>query len=178
MARLYGSYPWIHGDCEECPPGTVHDNDWIVPCAQCLRGICVRHTVDGCSICGYPYCHRCFRNHVCHRDALLRACPELKCRFCDRPQDTGNGQSRCEYCLKSACVGLRDCASQLFTTHCSCCVDLCGKCASWHWVARTARRRIASLDLEDNAIPTPSQVERYICNECWRLHGQANSCAF
>ena len=172
MARLYGSYPWIHGDCEECPPGTVHDNDWIVPCAQCLRGICVRHTVDGCSICGYPYCHRCFRNHVCHRDALLRACPELKCRFCDRPQDTGNGQSRCEHCLKSACIGSPQCRSQIETTHCRCRVDLCAECASWFLVARVSRRRIADLGPGYRMVPVPIVIQRYLCNDCscwWRL---------
>ena len=172
MARLYGSWPWVHGHCEECRPETLHDSDWIVRCTQCLRGFCDCHTVDGCSICGYPYCHNCIGNHVCQRDALLRKFPELQCRFCDRPQDTGNGQSRCEHCLKSACIGSPQCRSQIETTHCRCRGDLCAECASWFLVARVSRRRIADLGLGYRMVPVPIVIQRYLCNDCscwWRL---------
>ena len=166
MARLYGAWPWTHGQCDVCRPGNVHDTDWIIRCTQCLRGFCDCQPVDGCSICGYPYCPHCYRNHECQRDALLRAFPDLQCRFCNRPQETGNGESRCERCLKSACVGSVLCPSQITTTHCPCHVDLCAECASWRLVARTTRRRIANLNLDDRMIPVPSLVRRYICNRC------------
>ena len=163
MARAYGTWPWIHGQCDVCRPGTVHSRDWIIQCTRCLRGHCQFHTVDGCATCGYPYCPQCYRNHSCQRDALLRVHPELQCRFCSRPQDTGNGLSRCARCMESACVGSDLCPSQIVTSHCQCHADLCAECASWRIVARTTRRRMCECHL-------PTMVQRYICNRCWLLH--------
>jgi hypothetical protein len=146
-------------------PGHMERGHGYTDNATCAApGLCTTrtgsyHSVDGCATCGYPYCPQCYRNHLCQRDALLRVYPQLQCRYCSRPQETGNGLSRCARCLESACVGSDLCPSQIVTTHCQCHADLCAECASWRLVASTTRRRMCECHL-------PTLAWRYICNRC------------
>jgi hypothetical protein len=166
MARLYGAWPWIRGRCEACPQHAEHPNDWVMQCSRCWRRFCENWPVDGCFHCGYPFCAFCYRDHICTPGALLTAFPVLKCRFCELPQDIGNGQNRCQRCFKCACVGEEvgedHCRSKITTTHCPCGLDLCMECASWQW---STRRSVVSIPRRPFfRIPVPRQARRYICN--------------
>ena len=157
MARLYGAWPWIRGRCEACPQHAEHPNDWVMQCSRCWRMFCENWPVDGCLHCGYPFCAFCYRDHICTPGALLTAFPILKCRFCELPQDIGNGQNRCQRCFKCACVGEEvgedHCRSKITTTHCPCGLDLCMECASWQWSTRRSVVSIpAGLSLESQCL--------------------------
>ena len=167
MARLYGAWPWIRGRCEACPQHAEHPNDWVMQCSRCRRRFCENWPVDGCLHCGYPFCAFCYRDHICTPGALLTAFPVLKCRFCELPQDIGNGQNRCERCFKCACVGPEvgedHCRSKITTTHC-CGLDLCMECASWHLTTPRPFFRMPWRGRPFFRMPVPRQARRYICN--------------
>ena len=135
MAIVYGRWPWKEGQCLSCPPERVGGDidQWIIQCTQCKQNICEISAVEGCEICGFPYCLDCLNNHApCLRNAVLEDHPYLLCRFCDHLQETGNSEHCCEDCLKSECNSRWNCYSHIYTTNCGH-GDRCEECASWRF---------------------------------------------
>jgi len=174
MARSYDEWPWFQGDCSACPHHSVqmcNGSPWVVKCSKCNLNFCEEWSVDGCANCGFPFCSYCYRDHPCVNGALLVKFPEFQCRFCELPQDRGNGLNRCNRCHGCECVAPNGaCTSLLNTTHC-CHIDMCGACASWQQVITS--RTVNTLPRDLPCIPLPRLSRRWICEQClprYRVH--------
>ena len=170
MARSYDEWPWFQGDCSACPHHfgqMCNGSPWVVKCSKCNLNFCEEWSVDGCANCGFPFCSYCYRDHLCVNGALLVKFPEFQCRFCELPQDRGNGLNRCSRCHGCECVAPNGtCDSLLNTTHC-CHIDMCGACAAWQQTitSRTVNtgRRWTTRTV---GIPLPRLSRQWICEQC------------